>query len=56
MTAECPECGFNFSNKSDFKLFEPGEIIQCPVCQTELRVNRERTLEAIDLEEDEHAL
>ena len=54
MSVECPECGYNFSNKKDFRLFEAGEIIQCPVCQTELKVNRDRQLEALDLEQDEH--
>lgn len=51
---ECPECGYNFSDKRDFKLISPGEIIQCPVCQTELKVNRNKQLEVLDLEEDEH--
>ena len=53
LNVKCPECGYIFSDKEDFKYFEVGEIIQCPVCETELKVNREQQLEVIDLEESE---
>ena len=51
MSAQCPECGYVFSDKEDFsKLAEPGETIQCPACGTELKVTKDLQLEAIDLE------
>jgi hypothetical protein len=53
LTVKCPECGYAFSDKEDFKYFEVGEIIKCPVCETELKVNRDQQLEVIDLEESE---
>lgn len=41
MSAKCPECGFDFSTKPDFLRFaEPGEIIACPNCGTELEMVR----------------
>jgi uncharacterized C2H2 Zn-finger protein len=54
LTVQCPECGYTFSDKEDFKLYEVGEIIQCPVCETELKVNKDQQLEVLDLEESEH--
>jgi hypothetical protein len=53
LTVKCPECGYTFSDKEDFKYFEVGEIVQCPVCETELKVSRDQQLEVIDLEESE---
>lgn len=51
MTVQCPECDYVFSDKEDFlKYSEPGETIQCPVCGTELEVNKDQQLVAIDLE------
>jgi len=47
---QCPECDYTFSDKADFlKYGEVGETIQCPVCGTELRLNKDRQLEVIDL-------
>ena len=56
MTARCPECNYVFSDKEDFINYSAvGEIIQCPVCETELIVNRDLQLEVLDLESsDEH--
>jgi hypothetical protein len=53
LAVKCPECGYTFSDKEDFKYFEVGEIIQCPVCETELKVKKDQQLEVIDLEESE---
>jgi len=51
MKAQCPECNFVFSDKEDFiKYSAVGEIVQCPVCQTELIVNKDLQLEVLDLE------
>jgi uncharacterized C2H2 Zn-finger protein len=51
VTVQCPECDYIFSDKEDFlKYYEPGETIQCPVCGTELEVNKDQQLVAIDLE------
>jgi len=50
LTVQCPECDYTFSDKADFlKYGEVGETIQCPVCGTELRLNKDRQLEVIDL-------
>jgi len=49
LATQCPECGYTFSDKGDFKLYQVGEIIQCPVCKTELRVNKNQELEVLDL-------
>lgn len=49
MTVKCPECDYVFSDKEDFTYYEVGETIQCPVCGTELKVNQDKQLEAIDL-------
>ena len=51
MNEKCPECGYDFSNKPDFlKYAEVGEIIQCPSCGTELRVNKDKELSVVVLE------
>jgi uncharacterized C2H2 Zn-finger protein len=50
VSVKCPECDYVFSNKEDFSKYEVGETIQCPVCGTELKVNKDRQLEVIDLE------
>jgi uncharacterized C2H2 Zn-finger protein len=48
---KCPECDYVFSDKEDFlKYAEAGETIQCPACGTELKINIDLQLEAIDLE------
>jgi len=50
LTAQCPECGYNFSDKEDFTKYSAvGEIIQCPVCKTELTLNKRGQLVALDL-------
>jgi uncharacterized C2H2 Zn-finger protein len=56
LTAKCPECNYIFSDKEDFiKYSAVGEIIQCPVCQIELIINKDLQLEVLDLEgSDEH--
>jgi len=52
MSSRCPECGFDFSDKPDFlRNAEPGEIIQCPNCGTELKVGNDLELSAVDLDE-----
>jgi lysine biosynthesis protein LysW len=52
MSAKCPECGFDFSSKPDFLRYaEPGEIIQCPDCGTELEVGKDRSLSVVELED-----
>jgi predicted RNA-binding Zn-ribbon protein involved in translation (DUF1610 family) len=52
MSAKCPECGFDFSSKPDFLRFaEPGEIIACPNCGTELEVGKDRQLSVVELED-----
>jgi uncharacterized C2H2 Zn-finger protein len=48
LAVKCPECDYVFSNKEDFSKYEVGETIQ--VCGTELKVNKDRQLEVIDLE------
>lgn len=46
----CPKCDYNFSDKEDFlKYYAVGETIQCPVCGTELEVNKNKELVEIDL-------
>jgi hypothetical protein len=51
LTTQCPECNYSFSDKADFiKYSAVGEIIQCPVCQIELIVNKDLQLEILDLE------
>jgi cytochrome c-type biogenesis protein CcmH/NrfF len=51
LAAHCPECNYTFSDKEDFiKYSAVGEIIQCPVCQTELIINKDLQLEVLDLE------
>jgi uncharacterized C2H2 Zn-finger protein len=52
LSVKCPECNYVFSDKDDFSKFEVGETIQCPVCGTELKVNKDKQLEVIDLESD----
>jgi C4-type Zn-finger protein len=39
-----------FSDKEDFSKIEIGETIQCPVCGTELKVNKDKQLQVLDLE------
>jgi hypothetical protein len=56
LTVKCPECGYSFSDKRDYTLYASGEFIQCPVCQTQLKVNREGVLEALFLKENKHEL
>ena len=52
MSVKCPECGFDFSNKPDFLRFaQPGEIIQCPDCGTELEVGKDKGLCVVELED-----
>ncbi len=52
MGEKCPECGFDFSNKPDFlRYVEPGEIIQCPDCGTELKVGQDKQLSVVELED-----
>ncbi|MGD0450727.1 MAG: lysine biosynthesis protein LysW [Candidatus Bathyarchaeia archaeon] len=52
MSERCPECGFDFSSKPDFLRYaEPGEIIQCPDCGTELEVGKDRSLSVVELED-----
>jgi NAD-dependent SIR2 family protein deacetylase len=54
MTAQCPECNYTFSDKEDFMKYSAvGEIIQCPVCETELILNKDLKLEVLDLEGSE---
>ncbi len=51
MTAQCPVCGYNFSDKDDFtKYSAAGEIIECPVCNTELKLDQQGQLVVVDLE------
>ncbi len=51
LTAQCPECSYIFSDKEDFvKYSAVGEIIQCPVCQVELIINKDLQLQVLDLE------
>jgi len=51
LTAQCPECNYTFSDKEDFiKYSAVGEIIQYPVCQTELIIDKDLQLEVLDLE------
>jgi len=51
LTTQCPECNYTFSDKEDFITYAAaGEIIQCPVCQTELIINKDLQLEILDLE------
>jgi peptide subunit release factor 1 (eRF1) len=48
---QCPNCDYNFSDKEDFlKYYAVGERIQCPVCGTELEVNKDQQLVELDLE------
>jgi hypothetical protein len=56
LTTQCPECNYTFSDKEDFiKYAAVGEIIQCPVCLTELIIKNDLTLEALNLESfDDH--
>jgi len=49
LSVKCPECDYVFSDKEDFSYYGVGETIQCPVCGTELKVNKDQQLEAIDL-------
>jgi len=49
LSVKCPECDYVFSDKEDFSYYGVGETIQCPVCRTELKVNKDQQLEAIDL-------
>ena len=52
MSARCPECGFDFSNKPDFLTYaEVGETIQCPDCGTELKVGKNKALSVVDLQD-----
>jgi C4-type Zn-finger protein len=52
LTAQCPECNYIFSDKEDFMKYSAvGEIIQCPVCKTELRLNNRGQLVAVDLKD-----
>jgi len=51
LTTQCPECGYDFSNRLDFQKYSAtGEIIQCPVCKTELLLNRNRELEVLNID------
>jgi peptide subunit release factor 1 (eRF1) len=51
LTIQCPKCDYTFSNKEDFmKYHAVGETIQCPVCGTELELNKDEQLVEIDLE------
>ena len=51
MCEKCPECGFDFSNKPDFLgHVEPGMIVQCPDCGTELEVGKDKCLSVVELE------
>ena len=51
MSEKCPECGFDFANKPDFLRYaQPGGIIQCPDCGTELEVCRDGHLCLVELE------
>ncbi len=52
LSVKCPECDYVFSNKEDFSKIEVGETIQCPVCRTELKVNKDKQLQVLDLEND----
>ena len=48
---KCPECNYTFSDKEDFlKYSAAGEIIQCPVCNTELKLNKRGQLVKLNLE------
>jgi hypothetical protein len=50
LTVQCPNCDYNFSEKEDFvKYSAVGEIIQCPVCKTELRLDKRGQLEVLNL-------
>jgi cytochrome c-type biogenesis protein CcmH/NrfF len=52
LTTQCPECGYDFSDKEDFTKYSAiGEIIQCPVCKTELRLDNSGELVAVDLKD-----
>jgi len=51
MGEKCPEYGFDFANKPDFLWYaQPGEIIQCPDCGTELEVGKDKRLSSVELE------
>jgi uncharacterized C2H2 Zn-finger protein len=51
LTVKCPVCGYVFSDKEDFQKYAAaGENIECPACGTELKINKDLQLEAIDLE------
>jgi len=52
VTAQCPECDYIFSDKKEFlKYYAVGETIQCPVCGTELKANKDQQLvKVLDLE------
>ena len=52
MSEKCPECGYDFANRPDFLRYaEPGEIIQCPNCSTELEVGKDGQLSVVVLED-----
>jgi hypothetical protein len=52
MNEKCPECNYDFSNKPDFLRYaQPGEIIQCPNCGTELKVGKDMSLTNVELED-----
>ena len=51
MSVKCPECDYIFSDKEDYLQYsEVGETIQCPVCGTELQLNKDQQLVEVDLE------
>jgi uncharacterized C2H2 Zn-finger protein len=52
LAVKCPECDYVFSDKGDFSKYEVGETLQCPVCKTELKVNKDKQLEVLDLESE----
>jgi len=56
LTAQCPELSYDFSDKVDFQRYSAtGEIIQCPVCKTELLLNRDQELEVLNIDHMDYA-
>jgi hypothetical protein len=55
LATQCPACGYNFSDKDDFEKYSAaGEIIECPVCHTELKLDKQGQLVEVDLESEDY--